>query len=227
MLTPDEEIETLRRLHARFPGHKLRLDPQGAWSVATSIRVGRALADLPMEYLEDPTTGMAGMAEVRRNVPMPLSTNMCVTTLDHLGPATALRPVDVILSDIWYFGGVSNTMALDAVAGPLGFAVGMHSGCELGIGMAAMIHVAAVMPHLSSAIDAMHPLAVDDIVVAPIRPEDGSYPLPDGPGLGVSLDEDKVARYAELFASGAQNRASDPTTLDETRPGWFPVLPSH
>ncbi len=60
---PEEEIAAVRALAATFPGHPLRLDPNGAWSVKTSLKVARELADV-LEYLEDPTLGTPAMAEV-------------------------------------------------------------------------------------------------------------------------------------------------------------------
>jgi L-alanine-DL-glutamate epimerase-like enolase superfamily enzyme len=74
---PEQEIAAIRALRDEFPGMPLRLDPNAAWSVPTSIEVGKALEGV-LEYLEDPTPGIEGMAQVRRSVPMPLATNMCV-----------------------------------------------------------------------------------------------------------------------------------------------------
>jgi glucarate dehydratase len=99
VLPPDEEIETIRLLRQEFgPTARLRLDPNSIWSVPTSIRVGQALAD-DLEYLEDPTRGMAGMAEVARAVKPPLSTNAVVTRFEHFPEAVRTQAVGVVLSD--------------------------------------------------------------------------------------------------------------------------------
>lgn len=228
VLSPEEEVEALR-LSAQEVGSraKMRIDPQGGWSLPTALFAGRALEELPMEYLEDPVWGMQAMATLRRQVRIPFATNMCVTQFDHLGPAVDLRPVDIILSDIWYWGGMQATLALDTVAGPLGFGLGMHANCELGIGLAAMLHMAAVMPNLKTAIDVMHIHALDDIIVGdPVKPRDGKYQVPTGPGLGVELDEEKLAKYAELATRpDASDRLTNPTRPDPSRPGWFATLP--
>ena len=60
---PDEEITAIKALRAEFPDLPLRLDPNAAWSVDTSIRVAAELDGI-VEYLEDPTAGLDGMAEV-------------------------------------------------------------------------------------------------------------------------------------------------------------------
>jgi glucarate dehydratase len=229
VLRPEEEIDALR-LSAGVvgPEAKLRIDPQGGWSLTTALNAGRALEQLPMEYLEDPVWGMQAMATLRRQVRIPFATNMCVTQFDHLGPAVDVRPVDVILTDIWYWGGMQATLALDTIAGPLGFGLGMHANCELGIGLAAMLHMSAVMPNLKAAIDVMHIHALDDIVVGgPVKPTNGVYRVPDGPGLGVEIDDDKLQRYAELAKHpSSSDRLTNPTRPDPSRPGWFATLPA-
>src|SRR5690606_35207815 len=102
---PAEEIEGIRTLREAFPEHPLRLDPNAAWTVDTSIEVGRALDGL-LEYLEDPTPGIEGMAQVAAEVPMPLATNMCVVTPEHLPPAIRQGAIGVLLIDHHYWGGL-------------------------------------------------------------------------------------------------------------------------
>lgn len=230
VLRPEQEVETLRLMAEEFGGGvPLRIDPQGTWTPATAVMAGRAMEGLPMEYLEDPVTGMGAMRETRDRIRLPFATNMCVTSFDHLRAAVELRCVDVILADVWYWAGMQQTLALDTAATALGFGLGMHSSCELGVGLAAQLHMAAVMPNLKSAIDVMHPHAVNDVLVERLEPVDGAYAVPTGPGLGVTLDEDAVERYRlrPAEAGAGPDRALDPDAPDPRRPGWYPVLPSY
>ncbi len=82
---PDEEIAAMKALAEAFPGSPLRLDPNTAWTVETSRYVARELEGV-VEYVEDPTPTLAGMAEVAETSPMPLATNMCVIAWEHLRP---------------------------------------------------------------------------------------------------------------------------------------------
>ena len=82
---PEEEMAAIEALRAAFPGHPLRLDPNAAWTPQTSIKVASGLAGV-LEYLEDPTPDLDGMAEVARQAPMPLATNMCVVAFNQLAP---------------------------------------------------------------------------------------------------------------------------------------------
>ena len=75
MFDPDAEIETLRPCSAAFPGHPLRIDPNGGWSVETTLRVLPQLHGL-IEYLEDPTSTSTAWRVAQTSPTMPLATNM-------------------------------------------------------------------------------------------------------------------------------------------------------
>ncbi|TMG49347.1 MAG: glucarate dehydratase, partial [Chloroflexi bacterium] len=93
VLEPDREAEAILMLReALGPDVPLRLDPNAAWSVPTSLRIADHLRGA-LEYLEDPTPGIDGMSEVAKRAPMPVATNMCVTQFDHIAPAVAKRAV--------------------------------------------------------------------------------------------------------------------------------------
>jgi glucarate dehydratase len=226
---PEHDRDTLMALREEFGRDLgLRIDPQGAWSVATAIRIGKQLEPLGLDYYEDPVWGAAAMAQVRKAVNIPLATNMCVTQFEELYPAFNMGAVDIVLSDIWYWGGVKACLALERVCGTVGLDVGMHSGTELAIGWAAMIHCAAAMPNLKLSADYMNMHLVDDIGVEPrIMPRDGVVSPPEGPGLGVTIDDEKLDRYAKLASSGAaEDRFMNPSIADMARPGWYPQMPT-
>ena len=223
VLPPEQELELLRRLRQEFPNAPLRWDPNAAWSVETSIRIGqRLLAEgIDLEYLEDPTLNLEGMSQVRKAVPIPLATNMCLVAWDQLAPGIRARSVDIILSDVHYWGGFRQNQRVIAVAEAFQLGVGMHSDRELGVSTAAMLHLAAATPYMHYAIDSHYHDQVDDVITEPFVYQDGHFTVSDGPGLGVTLDPEKVAKYRRLYAeSGAVNEFYDPR-----RPGWVPALP--
>lgn len=224
VLPPYEELRAIRMLRERFPHSLLRWDPNAGWSVETSIRVARRLdyEGLDLEYLEDPTAGLEGMSQVRRAVSsIPLATNMCLVNFEQLAPGIKMRSVDVILSDVHYWGGFRANQKMAAVAEAFGVGVGMHSDRELGISTTAMIHLAAALPTLSHAIDSHYHDQVDDVITEPIVYEQGHFRVPQRPGLGVELDYDKMQRYHQLYLEhGATNEFYDPW-----RPGWTPAFP--
>ena len=197
---PEQEAEAIQALRDAFPGLPLRLDPNAAWTVETSIRVGRAL-DGVLEYLEDPTPGIDGMARVAAEVPMPLATNMCVVTPEHLPAAVERRPIGVLLIDHHYWGGLVRSAHIATLCATFGIELSMHSNSHLGISLAAMTHLAAATPAITHACDTHTPWQDGQDVVAPgaLRFVDGAVPVPDGPGLGVELDRDALAVMHEQY----------------------------
>ncbi|MFI5530018.1 glucarate dehydratase family protein [Kitasatospora sp. NPDC051853] len=199
VLPPEQEIEAIRALREAFPAHPLRLDPNAAWTVETSRKVAADTAGL-LEYLEDPTPGIPGMAEVAREAPMPLATNMCVVTPEDLAPGFAAGAVGVVLADHHYWGGLRRSAELAAICRTWGVGVSMHSNSHLGISLAAMTHLGAALPELGYAADTHTPWQLGtDVVADPLPIVDGAVRVPDGPGLGVELDPDALARLHENY----------------------------
>ena len=120
VLEPEKEIEVLRRIRKAMPEARLRIDPNAAWSVQTSLEVAKKLEPLGMEYLEDPTQGQEGMAAVRRETSIPLATNMCVTQLEHVRPGYEKGAIDIVLLDPHHMGGLNNVRFWAAICETLG-----------------------------------------------------------------------------------------------------------
>ncbi|MDF9750520.1 glucarate dehydratase family protein [Arthrobacter sp. ES3-54] len=206
---PEEEVAAIKALRDAFPDLPLRIDPNAAWTVETSIRVGKDL-DGVLEYLEDPTPGLDGMAEVRRNVSMPLATNMCVVSFGDVPGSVDVGAVDVILSDHHFWGGLRRSQALAGITETFGLGLSMHSNSHLGISLAAMVHLAAATPNLDYACDTHWPWKEPDedvIVPGPLAFRNGAVGVPTAPGLGVELDREALARLHEQYLqSGMVNR---------------------
>jgi len=228
VLPPMQEVETMQLLRRRFgPAYALRLDPNAVWSVETSLRVAYELerAGVWLEYLEDPTGGIAGMARVRERITLPLATNMCVTAWDEIAPAVEAGAVDVVLSDHHSWGGLRACQELGRICATFRWGIGMHSNNHLGISMAAMTHLASVIPTLVAASDTHYPWLDEDVITRPFAFDAGALAVPDGPGLGVDLDEALVEKYHEAFERGAVRERDDTAELVKRDPGWLPIQP--
>ncbi|MEU8414093.1 glucarate dehydratase family protein [Amycolatopsis japonica] len=210
---PDQEMDGIRALADAFPDHPLRIDPNAAWTVETGIRVAEEL-DGVLEYLEDPTPGIEGMARVAEKANMPLATNMCVVRFADIEPAFRQRAVGVILSDHHYWGGLRDTQALSITAECFDVGLSMHSNSHLGISLAAMVHVAAATPHLTYACDTHWPWKTADVIAPGVLEfVDGAVAVPDKPGLGVELDPDALARAHEDYVRSGQTKRDDVTYM--------------
>ncbi|MBB2911339.1 glucarate dehydratase [Streptosporangium becharense] len=223
---PDQEIAAIRALREAFPDHPLRIDPNCAWTVETSRYVADELKGV-LEYLEDPTAGVEGMAAVSATATMPLATNMCVVSFEEVRPAVERDAVQVVLSDHHYWGGLRRTRELAAVCETLGLGMSMHSNSHLGISLAAMTHVAAATPNLTYACDTHYPWnAADDVVAGgPLRFVDGAVPVPRGPGLGVELDHAVLDRLHGAYIASGRERRDDTGYMRRIEPGYDPALP--
>ncbi len=221
VLPPEQELECVRLIRQRFPGAKIRFDPNAAWSVGTSINTLRKMMEYGLEYAEDPTWGIEGMSLVRRDVPVPFATNMCVINFDQIPLAVRTRSIDIILSDIHYWGGLAANKKLAGVCETFQIGLGMHSDRELGISTAAQLHFAAATPYLIYAADSHYHHQVDDIITEPFRYEQGHFRVPDGPGLGVEIDREKLDKYARYY----REKGEAGEFLDPHRPDWSPALP--
>jgi glucarate dehydratase len=220
---PAREYDALRALRDRFPEHPLVWDPNAAWSVETTIRVGRRLVSdgFELQFLEDPCNWLEGMSQARAAVPIPFATNMCLISPDQLAPGIRARSIDVILADVHYWGGFRANQKMAGVCEAFGLGVGMHSDRELGISTAAMVHLACALPNLNYAIDSHYHDQIDDIITEPWVYRAGQFQLPTGPGLGVDIDRDKLDFYHRHYLENAEvNEFYDPQ-----RPGWVPALP--
>jgi glucarate dehydratase len=201
VLAPEREVEALARMRELLPGAALRIDPNAAWSVETSLRVAKSAAPLRLEYLEDPTPGMDGMAEVRRKSGLPLATNMVVTRLEHVAEAARKEAVDVVLLDNHYMGGLTSCRQFATVCEALGWGCSGHSNNHLGISMAAMTHMNAAISRVGFDADTHYVWTTDDVIRGPkLAFKDGALAVPEGPGLGVELDRDKLEALAANVA---------------------------
>jgi len=227
---PDVEIETVKQLRKSFgPSAKLRIDPNAAWSVETSLRVDKHLQETELEYLEDPCDGIEAMSQVALHTATPLSTNMCVTAFDHIALAFRSRAVQVVLGDHHGWGGLTAFRHLGVICHTLGWGLSQHSNSHLGISFAAMIHAGAAIPNLLYASDTHYPWNESSDVVNEterFRFDGGCIQLWDAPGLGVTINEDRLAAAAEAYTNrGSALSRDDVGAMRERNPDWLPHMP--
>jgi len=227
LLGPEHEVACINALRQAFPEAPLRIDPNGNWSVETSLRMAELLGD-DLEYYEDPCPGLEGMAEVHKRTGIPLATNMVVTDFDEFRRSVALGSVQIVLADHHYWGGLRDTQILARMCDTFGLGVSMHSNSHLGISLMAMTHVAAAVPNLSYACDTHYPWQEPDEEVI----KGGKLPIVDGcvaltrtPGLGVELDYDQLAKLNDQYLTCGIRSRNDVTQMQKYDPSWKALKP--
>src|SRR3954451_1556144 len=220
---PAHDLECYPAVAESFPGDTFRFDPNAVWTTEQAVRFGRAIEDLDNDSLEDPVFGLTGMKHACERLRIPLATNTVVVNFEQLAANVLHRAVDVILLDTTFWGGIRACVKAAGVCETFQLGVAVHSSGELGIQLATMLHLGAVVPNLSFAADAHYHHLVDDIIEGgKLQCDGGAMRVPDGPGLGVKLDRQKLAKYAELYRQ-VGNYGYD---QDPGRPGWAPLVPN-
>jgi glucarate dehydratase len=224
VFAPEYELECYRAIAAALEGDSFRFDPNAVWSTEQAIRFGQAIEDIKNDYLEDPVFGLNGMRRTREKVRMPLATNTVVVGFEQLAANVLNTAVDVILLDTTFWGGIRQCVKAAGVCETFQLGVAVHSSGELGIQLATMLHLGAVIPNLSFAADAHYHHLTDDIIEGgKFKYDGGTIKVPDGPGLGVKLNRDKLEEYGELY----KRLGSYPYDQDPLRPSWTATIPNN
>ncbi len=224
VLPPDQEVKTVRKIRDACGDRmrQIRVDPNQAWSVETSIRTLQKLEEFDIEFCEDPTWGIEGMGLVRKDSRIPLATNMCVVGFDQIATAVRSRSVDIILGDLHFWGGPIAMMQLARICDSFNIGLSMHDDRQLGISTAAVCHLAAAVPQFSHSCDSHIPEHAGDVITEPVKFVDGKVRVPNKPGLGVELDCDQLARWHKAYLEHGERDEFQ----DELRKGeWRPYLP--
>jgi L-alanine-DL-glutamate epimerase-like enolase superfamily enzyme len=192
---------SIRRVQAAREGLDegigIMCDAHGTWTVAEAKRFCRAVAECNIDWLEEPVTAddKRGQAEVRASTDIPIASGESEFTRFDFRDLIELRAVDILQPDLSIAGGVTEAMRIEALASAnqLRFAPHLWGGA---LTFASGLHVAAVassgfiLEYSLGANPMLHELAVEDFPVV-----EGYVEIPDRPGLGVTIDEDFVARY--------------------------------
>lgn len=226
-LTVDlERVAALRE--GAGPGVGIRVDANEAWSPGAAVRAVRAMQEYGLEMVEQPVSGrnLPEMAYVRSRLEVPLLANEASWTRAQQLAVLQHGAADAVSVDQQMDGGLLNLKRSAGICAAAGLPVVKHSLGELGVAQAAAVHVIASTPDFRCANQGYGALLTDDVVRGafggPLEHyEDGCLPVPDGPGLGVELDAEKVARYAELYRTSAADFSfHDPDALRKA-----PALP--
>ncbi|MCW5960841.1 MAG: hypothetical protein KIS76_11825 [Pyrinomonadaceae bacterium] len=205
-------------------GDSFRFDPNAVFSTEQAIWFGQAIENVRNDYLEDPVYGLHAMRRTREKVRMPLATNTVVVGFEQLAANILDTACDVILLDTTFWGGIRQCVKAAGVCETFGLGVAVHSSGELGIQLATMLHLGAVIPNLSFAADAHYHQLKDDIIEGgKFQYQNGAIKVPEGAGLGIKLNRDKLAEYAELY----KELGGYPYDRDPLRKDWTPTIPNN
>jgi L-alanine-DL-glutamate epimerase-like enolase superfamily enzyme len=203
-INPPEDVARVRAVReAVGPVIKLGIDANGGWPSPTiAIETINQLCNHCQIYFAEqpvPPGNPATMAEVRRNISVPIIADESVYTLDDAKMLARAEAADVFSIYVGKAGGIGPARAIAEFAHSVGINCTIGSNLELGVGSAAMIHLALSAPGIDAdtyPCDIIGPLFYeDDVLAEPLQISGGLARLHDQPGLGVELDEAKVEKY--------------------------------
>jgi glucarate dehydratase len=194
--SPEWDWKLLNELREALPAARIRFDPNANYGAATATELCRRLDSLGLEFFEDPTGELEGIARLRAAVKTPVATNMWVVRDEHLVPAIRRRAVDVVLGDLFMWGGIDAWRRMARVAHAYGLKPALHSVYETGIATVANLHLASALAEVEYPNDSGLHFLSSDVLAEPQEVKDGAMKLPAGPGLGVTLDRAKLGKLA-------------------------------
>ena len=197
--SPKEERGHVAAVRAALgPDVALRIDANGAWQPEQAITTIQALEPFDLELVEQPITPgqLAEMARVRAAVAVPIAADEDVTSVETARQVLAAGAADALVVKPMTCGGMKPAREIATLADDAGVAIIVTTTIDSGVGTAAALQLAATLPENGPACGlATSSLLMDDLVVAPLSARNGWLDVPAGPGLGVELDEAKLARY--------------------------------
>lgn len=176
---------------------QIRIDPNRAYTLQQALDLHQRVQEYDLQYVEQPIAAepLSEARTLRQAVNVPLALNESVTD-----PASVLQilredAAEFLLPDTHIAGGIHPCVAIGQLCEAAGIACIMHCGHDLGPKTAAMLHIAAACPAYSLANDSTYYGLLDDVLTEPLMVDNGRMRVPSGPGLGITIDRQKLARY--------------------------------
>ncbi|MEM1200374.1 MAG: mandelate racemase/muconate lactonizing enzyme family protein [Pseudomonadota bacterium] len=200
-----EELMMVAEVRAAIGERQLQLDANGAWTVSTARRALKKLDAFDIHAYEEPVETYEELAQLRTVTPASFSSHII-----NLPKAVRLKAPDTLVTNLNELGGV--TRAMEFINGCAHFDVGFrfHSG-ETGIASTAYLHVSAAVEHIREPSQTLLRWYGDDVIEQGLlAPKNGHLSVPDGPGLGVTLDQKALKRCHERYLEEGKFPSASP-----------------
>jgi glucarate dehydratase len=225
VLAGQEEVAAVTALHERFPDARITLDPNGGWLLDEAVRLLKGKDDV-LAYAEDPCGAEGGfsgrevMAEFKRRTGLRTATNMVATDWRQMADAVRMHAVDIPLADP-HFWTMAGSVRVAQLCDDFGLTWGSHSNNHFDVSLAMFTQVGAAAPGEITALDT-HWIWQDGqgLTEKPLEIRDGAVEVPTLPGLGVTLDQAKVAAAHELYLEHGLGARDDSVAMQNLIPGW-------
>jgi L-alanine-DL-glutamate epimerase-like enolase superfamily enzyme len=217
----DAELEMVRTVRETIgPKCKIRLDANAAWKVNEAIRNLALMDRYRIDFIEQPVSQdpVANMKEVRSRSSVAVCANEGMWTVEDAYHQIIQRTADVYCFSPYWVGSLAQFQRLCYVAHFEGLQICRHTHGEAGIIAAASHHVLLTLPNVVDGNQQTAYITRDDIVKEPLPIASGpDWGVPTGNGLGIEIDQDKLAHYHELYRQRGQFLPYDPCLIGKER----------
>lgn len=222
----EQEVETVEALLARFPQARVTVDPNASWSLDEAIRFGKQLAGR-IPYLEDPCgaeqgySGRETLAEFKRATGVRVATNMIANDWRQLQHALQLNAIDIPLADP-HFWTMRNAHTVAQLCNEWGLITGCHSNNHFDVSLAMVAHLGAAAPGDRITAFDTHWIWQDGQQLTHEAPQirNGHLELPPGPGLGITLNMQRVEEAHALYQSLPDKNRNDALGMQFLIDNW-------
>jgi L-alanine-DL-glutamate epimerase-like enolase superfamily enzyme len=195
-----EDVDRIVAMHEEVDGElDFRLDPNQGWSLEDAVRVGAALEDagVYLQYMEQPirVDAHTSLARLRQRTRQPIGPNEDTYVAHNLRELIERGALDVAVLDMTPAGGITAVRQLAGIAEDAGVPAVHHCAFDLGIRTAAIAHTVSSVPGFTLPADTVYYAWEDDVLEDRLTLENGRIEVPEGPGLGIDVDRDKLAEY--------------------------------
>ena len=225
VLAGSEEMEAVRALKKRFPAARVNIDPNGAWSLNEAVELCKDMHGI-VTYVEDPCgpeggySGREIMREFKNATQFQVATNMIATDWRQFYHTVSLNACDIILADP-HFWGFDGAVRMSQLLDSWGLTWGIHSNNHFDITLAAFAQVGA------AAVGEPAPLVThwiwqdgQDLLEDAPKIVGGKLQVPQGPGLGVRLNMERVMEANALYGKLPSHDRDDAAGMQYLIPGW-------
>lgn len=181
----------------------IRVDMNQGYDVPTTLKYLRNVAELDLQYVEQPLpiNRFDDMAMLRKRSTTPIAINEDCYVPSNIWHAIQRNAIDIAVVDMEPIGGISELRRIAAMAEEAGLPLVHHCAWDMGIALAAILQATSAMPAFTYPMDSTYVAHGADVLAEPIPVVNGAYPVPQGPGLGIEVDEEKLKSLSITHSS--------------------------
>ena len=226
VLEGKEEMSAVRALKEAFPGARITLDPNGAWSLREAVSLCKDMHGI-LTYCEDPCGAEGGfsgreiLAEFRHATGLPTATNMIATDWRQMWHSVTLQSVDIPLADP-HFWTMAGSVRVGQMCSEFGLTWGAHSNNHFDISLAMVAHTAAAVPGEINAVDThwIWQEGTERLSRHPHQIRDGVIDIGSDVGLGVEADMERILAANRLYNEHCLGARDDAVGMQYLVKGW-------